>query len=339
MNLDGSLKNKWFNAEQKRQLMEIVEKSTLTIKKTCSILKLNPGRYYDWQRRFNSDGMKGLKNHKSSPKSCPHSLLEDDKEFILDYALEHPDIRHRKLAYEMQNKNIAFVSPSTFYRVLKAHDLIPEKEYNKEPQKADGKLKVSEPHQIWHTDITYIPVKNGHSYLISVLDGYSRFVIHSELCRTMTSDDMERVLSKALHKADLYEKPADERPALVSDNGTQLISNSFTEFLKEWDIQHRRTAVRHPESNGKIEVLHKTIKHENVYTKERYESFYEAERDIKSFLLKYNYDRLHQGINFVTPYEKYSGQAEQIINKRKQRHKEAIERRKRINRKSQSKAA
>ncbi|MBS3768584.1 MAG: IS3 family transposase [Candidatus Cloacimonetes bacterium] len=321
-------------------MMDIVEKSTLTIKRTCTLLKLNPGRYYDWQRRFDANRMEGLKNHKSSPKSCPHTLLEEEKELIIEYALEHPDIRHRKLALKMQNNNIAFVSPSTVYRVLKANDLIPEKEYNKEPQKeADGKIKVSEPHQVWHTDITYIPVKDGHAYLISVLDDYSRFVVHSELSRTMTSDDMERVLSKALHKADLYEKPADERPALVSDNGTQLISNSFTEFLKEWDIQHRRIAVRHPESNGKIEVLHKTIKHENVYTKERYESFYEAERDIKSFLIKYNYDRLHQGINFVTPYEKYSGEAEQIIKKRKQRHKKAIERRKRINRKRQAKAA
>jgi len=313
MNLHGSLKNKWFNAEQKRQLMEIVEKSTLTIIRTCAILRLNSGRYYDWQPRFDKNGMEGLKTHKSSPKSCPDTLLEEEKELIIEYALEHPDIRHRKLAHKMQNDNIAFVSPSSVYRVLKANDLIPEKEYNKERQKADGKIKVSEPHQVWHTDITYIPVKDGHAYLISVLDDYSRFVVHSELSRTMTSDDMKRVLSKALHKADLYEKPADERPALISDNGTQLISNSFTEFLKEWDIQHRRIAVRHPESNGKIEVLHKTIKHENLYTKDRYESFYEAERDIKSFLLKYNYDRLHQGINFVTPYEKYSGQADQII--------------------------
>jgi len=313
MNLHGSLKNKWFNAEQKRQLMEIVEKSTLTIIRTCAILRLNSGRYYDWQPRFDKNGMEGLKNHKSSPKSCPDTLLEEEKELIIEYALKHPDIRHRKLAHKMQNDNIAFVSPSSVYRVLKANDLIPEKEYNKERQKADGKIKVSEPHQVWHTDITYIPVKDGHAYLISVLDDYSRFVVHSELSRTMTSDDMKRVLSKALHKADLYEKPADEKPALISDNGTQLISNSFTEFLKEWDIQHRRIAVRHPESNVKIEVLHKTIKHENLYTKDRYESFYEAERDIKSFLLKYNYDRLHQGINFVTPYEKYSGQADQII--------------------------
>ena len=82
--------------------------------------------------------------------------------------------------------------------------------------------------------------------------------------------------------------------------------------------------------------MHKTIKHENLYTKDRYESFYEAERDIKSFLLKYNYDRLHQGINFVTPYEKYSGQADQIIKKKKDI--KSIKRRKRIIRKRQSKA-
>ncbi len=301
-------------------------------------MELNPGRYYSWKRRFQASGREGLRNHKSSPGSCPHALLEEEKEAIIDYALKHPDTRHRKLAYNMQDEGVVYASPSTVYRVLKAENLIPSKDYHKE-RKADGKIEVSTPNVLWHTDITYIPVEDGHAYLISVLDDYSRYVIHSELSRTMTADDMERILSRALYKADLFEAPAEERPALISDNGTQLIAKSFTSFLEEWDIEHIRTAVRHPETNGKIEVLHKTIKYENVYVKERYQSFYEAKKDIEDFIDKYNHTRLHQGIDFVTPYQKYTGKAEKIINKRKKQHKKAIERRKRFNRKSHAKAA
>ena len=314
--------------------MDIVENSELTNKKTFEILKLNSDRYYRWRRKYRKKGMEGLKNHKSKPKSCPHQLLEKEKEAIINYALEHPDVRHRKLAYNMQDEDVVYVSPSSVYRVLKEENLIPEKQYH-EKQKADGKIEVNQPDKMYHIDITYIPVADQHSYFISVLDGYSRKIIHGELSLTMTADDMERVMSKAMFKADIFEKPEDQRPVLVSDNGTQLISNSFKKFLKEWDITHIRTAVRHPESNGKIEVFHKTLKYENVYVKEQYESFYEAKKDIDKFIEHYNSARLHQGIDFVTPNQKYKGKDKQIKKKRKNKHQKAIERRKRLNQEKQ----
>ena len=231
--------------------MNIVEESKLTNKKTLELLKLNSERYYRWKRNYNKEGLEGLKNNKSNPKSCPHQLLDEEKEAIINYALEHPDVRHRKLAYNMQDEDVVYVSPSSVYRVLKEENLIPEQEYH-EKQKSDGKIEVNEPDKMYHTDITYIPVADQHSYFISVLDGYSRKIIHGELSLTMTADDMERVMSKAMFKAGIFEKLEDQRPVLVSDNGTQLVSNSFKDFLKEWNIKHIRTAVRHPECNGKI---------------------------------------------------------------------------------------
>ncbi|MCF8001791.1 MAG: IS3 family transposase, partial [Halanaerobiales bacterium] len=296
-------------------MMDIVEESTLPVKTTCEILKLNSWRYYDWRKRYKAEGMEGLKNHKSTPASCPHSLLEEEKQAIINYALKHPDLRHRKLAKKMMDDDIVYVSASSTYRVLKDAGLIPEHEYHKK-QNADGKIKVDQPNKMWHTDISYIPVKNTHAYLICVLDGYSRKIIHGELSQTMTADDMQRVLSRAMFKAGVFEADPVSRPALVSDNGTQLVSKSFTEFLEEWEIKHIRTAVRHPETNGKIEVFHKTIKYENVYRKETYQSFYEARDDIEKFIEHYNSERLHQGIEFVTPDQKYNGKADEIIDER-----------------------
>jgi len=338
LGLFGDLKNKWLSAQQKRQLMDIIEESNLSIKDTCRILELNSDRYYRWRRQFNLEGIDGLKNNKSTPAKCPHSLLEEERKAIIDYAIKHPDVRHRKLAYMMQREDVVYVSPSTVYRVLKEEGLIPTRSYNKK-RKADGKIEVKEPNKMWHLDITYIPVEQTHAYLISVLDGYSRYVVHAELSMSMTSDDIERVMSRAMFKENLYEKPVEQRSVLVTGNGTQIVSRSFQQFLREWEIEHIRTAVRHPESNGKIEVFHKTVKYENVYVKEKYQSFYEAKEDLEKFIQYYNHQRLHQGIGFVTPYEKHIGKAEQIINERKKKHEKAIERRKRLNRLFASKTA
>ncbi|GAB6137394.1 hypothetical protein JCM15060_05830 [Halanaerobaculum tunisiense] len=159
---------------------------------------------------------------------------------------------------------------------------------------------------MWHIDITYVPVKDKHVYLISALDCYSCYIVHSKRSFTMTTDDMKDFMSKALFKADLFEVPDDEKTTLISDNGTQLVSI--------------RTAVRHPETNGKIEVFHKTIKHENIYVKPKYESFYEVQEDIINFIEYYNNSHLHQSIDFVTLYDKCKDKANEIIQERKNNH-------------------
>ena len=320
-------------------MMDIVEEAELSKKKVCEILKLNRSRYYRWKSRYEEHGFAGLKDKKPTPNGPVHSLLDEEKEAIIEHALDNPDTRHRKLAYELQNEDIVHVSPSSVYRVLKAEGLINERNEPKQDTSADGKIEVEKPNKMWHLDITYIPIKDIHAYQITVLDGCSRLAVHSELSRTMQADDIERVMSRALFKEDLFEADEDDRPVLVTDNGSQILSHSFQDFLKEWNIKHIRTAVRHPESNGKIEVFHKTIKYENIYVQKRYENFYEAQEDLDEFIEKYNNDRLHQGIDYVTPQEKHSGKAEKIVKEREKKHKQAIARRKRLNREAKAQAA
>lgn len=257
----------------------------------------------------------------------PHSLLPEERDAIIEYALK-TEHRHRKLAYELRRKNIVSVSPSSVYRVLKDANLIatynpPKKPLKKHEIKADG------PNQVWRTDITYIPLTNGHGYLISVLDSYSRYIIHAELLPTMTTRDVKKILDKALAKAALI--TSKNKPVLVSDNGTQLVSKSFKKFLKDLGIKHIRTAYRHPESNGRIEVFHKTLKYEHVYLREIYPNLLVARQDIMSFIYKYNHERLHQGIGFVTPYERHTGQDKAIKKKYKQQLQNTRERRKELN--------
>ena len=134
-------------------------------------------------------------------------------------------------------------------------------------------------------------------------------------------------------QAGLLEVDEEKQPALVSEKGTQLVAKSFQKFLNTWKIEHRRIAVRHPESNGKIEVFHKTVKHERIYIQETYQTFYEAKDDLDDFIRYYAEERLHQGIGFVTPKDRYTGKDKEIIQQRELNHRRALEKRKRQNRK------
>ena len=156
-------------------MMDIVEESELSKKKVCETLKLNRSRYYRWNRRYEEHGFAGLKDKKPTPNGPVHSLLDEEKEAIIEYALDNPDTRHRKLAYELQNEDIVYVSPSSVYRVLKAEGLINERTEPQQDTSADGKIEVEKPNKMWHLDITYIPIKDIHAYQITVLDGCSLF--------------------------------------------------------------------------------------------------------------------------------------------------------------------
>lgn len=295
------------------------------------MIQLNPNRYYRWRKRYVEDGLNGLQDRISAPRVVAHKLLPEEREAILQAARsrEYIDLRHRKLAYQLQDDGVAFVSPSTVYRVLKAEGLVHEWTLPR-ADTCDGEIEVTRPNQMWHTDITYIPIAGTRAYLFIVLDGYSRYIVHHELCLSMTARDMERVMAQALENAGI--SASDKMPALVSDNGVQLTAKSFQGLLRRFGIDHRRTAVGHPESNGKIEVFHKTLKYERIYVQDRYTGFFEAQRDIEQFVRHYNTKRLHQGIDFVTPEQRYTGKDVVILEQRKRKHAEAMAYRKQRNR-------
>jgi transposase InsO family protein len=256
-----------------------------------------------------------------------HKLLPEEKEKVIAYALVHPELRHRQLAYRLEREQKVFVSPSSCYRVLKFKGLvcawqpklITRKEYD---------FKTTRANQQWQIDICYIPVTDYFMYLILILDDYSRYIVYFELCFTMGQEDVKRVVEFALLKEDLME--GKEKLQLLSDNGPQLVAISFQQYLRKLGITHLRAAYRHPESKGKIERVFRTIKYEEVFPAE-YQSPKEAEEGISRFIQDYNHLRLHQALDYVTPYERYTGKDKDILNQRKERRKKAEENRKFIN--------
>jgi len=308
----------------------LVRTSGLDVSRACELLELRRGRFYDWLRTWTQSGTEGLRDQISGPQPCPHSLLPDEKEAVYEMAEENPQIKHRKLAYRLQNDGICYVSPSSVYRLLKARGLVKERD-TEGPSAPDSRDDgPTERNRQWHTDITYVNVNGRWAKLVSFLDGYSRKIVHGKLAYSISAGQVSRVYDEALKKEGLLE--ADNKPSVVSDNGPRFVGRGFTGLLEELGVNHRTIPVDHPESNGKIEVWHKTLKYERIYVQAEYETLMEARQDIGEFVGWYNGERLHQGIDYVTPNQKHGGVAEQIIQEREQNHKKAIKRRKRINR-------
>ena len=302
----------------------------MSVKRSCELLELSRWRFYDWLRSWKKEGTEGLRDQMSGPESCPHKLLKEEIQTVYEMAEAHPDIHHRKLAYKMQNEETCFVSPSSVYRLLKARGLIKEQdaEDRETPERQDEGPQA--PNEEWHTDITYVKVNGRWAKLVSFLDGYSRKIVHWELAYSISAGQVSRVYDEALKKEGLLE--AKDKPKVISDNGPRFVGRGFTGLLEDLGVKHRTIPVDHPETNGKIEVYHKTLKWEHIYLLEEYETIMEGRRDIEEFVDYYNEERLHQGINYVTPEQKHQGEAEELIEQRERNHQEAIQRRKRINR-------
>jgi len=322
LKLAGSLKNRRFSAETKGSLLELVEETGWSVERSCEVLELVPSRYYRWRSKYPD-----LEDKKPIARRIMHGLLPEEKEKVVGYALIHPELRHRQLTYRLEREEAVFISPSSCYRILKHRGLvcawkpklITKKEYD---------FQTTRPHQMWQIDICYIPVAGYFRYLILILDDYSRYVVYYELSWSMSQEDVRRVVDFALLKADLIE--VEEKPQLLSDNGPQLVAVSFRQYLQGLGVTHLRTAYRHPEGKGKIERVFKTIKYEEVFPSE-YQSPKEAEEGICRFIQYYNHQRLHQALDYVTPYERYTRKDQEILTLRKEGRKKTEQNRKSIN--------
>ena len=220
--------------------------------------------------------------------------MDREKEAIINYAQTHKGEGYRRLTYMMIDDNIAAVSPSTTYRVLKSAGLLNKWNTVKESTKGNGFVQPVKPHQHWHTDIKYVNFRGTFLFLISVIDGYSRYIVHHELRMNMQEFDVQITLQRAL------EKYPSVKPRLITDNGSQLISKDFAEYLRQAGLRHVRTSIAYPQSNGKIERYHRTIHQECLMTKSLV-NLEDARKQIAEYIQYYNTKRLHSSLFYLTP--------------------------------------
>ncbi len=242
-----------------------------------------------------------------------------EKAAIIKFHSTHPLEGYRRLAFMMLDADVVAVSPSSVYRVLRDAGLI-EAHKGKPSLKGKGFQQPLLPHEHWHIDISHINVAGTFYYLCSVLDGCSRFIVHWELRESMTEAEVETIIQRA------RERYTDVRPRIISDNGPQFIARDFKEFIRICEMTHVRTSPYYPQSNGKIERWHKTLKGECIRVKVPL-SLEDARRLVSEFVTHYNEVRLHSAIGYVTPVDKLSGRAPTILAERDRKLAAARERR------------
>jgi len=263
-------------------------KTNTPVNKLLAMIGISSSKYYSWIDRREQG------NHHNGIVPKKHWILPWEREAIVNYAQSHLGEGYRRLTYMMIDDNITAVSPSTTYRVLKSAGLLNLWNKVKKSSKGNGFDQPTSPHQHWHTDIKYVNFRGTFLFLISVIDGYSRYIVHHELRMSMQEFDVQITIQRALEKYSLA------KPRLITDNGSQFISKDFAEYLKQAGLQHIRTSIAYPQSNGKIERYHRTIHEECLMTKSLID-LDDARKQISGFIDYYNTKRLHSSLFYLTP--------------------------------------
>jgi len=290
------------------------EKAELPRKQFIPWLGIHKSKFYNWHARY------GKVNEHNGKVPRDFWLDASEKQAILDFEQEHPDEGYRRLTYMMMDNDIVAVSPATVWRVLSAAGRL--KKWNKKPStKGTGFVQPLQPHEHWHIDVSYINICGTFYYLCSVLDGCSRYIVDWEIGEQMKETDIEIVLQRA------REKYPDARPRIISDNGPQFIAKDFKEFIRISGMTHVRTSPYYPQSNGKIERWHKSLKQECIRPGTPL-TLEDAKRLVTQYVIHYNYRRLHSAIGYITPWDKLQGRAQQIFDGRDKKLNQAREQRK-----------
>jgi putative transposase len=280
-------------------------------KRFVAWLEIAHGKYYSWCQRY------GKVNEHNGKVPRDHWLEDWEKRAIIDYHGKNPLEGYRRLAFMMLDENIVAVSPSSVYRVLRSARLLDR--WNPKPsRKGTGFQQPDGPHRHWHVDIAYLNVAGTFYYLCSILDGYSRSIVHWEIRESMREADVETILQRGL------ERYPGANPRVISDNGPQFIARDFKEFIRLSGMTHVRTAPYYPQSNGKIERWHKTLKQTTIRPKEP-GTLEEARKLVASFVQRYNTVRLHSAIGYVTPADKLLGREHEIWSERDRKLEQARE--------------
>ena len=305
-----------YPASEKLEIIRLVEQSHLGVGSTLDKLGIPKTTFYRWYDRFLAFGDAGLEDRNSSPGRVWNRIPDDVRGQIIDLALEETQLSPRELAVRFTDTRGYFVSEASVYRLLKAHDLITSPAFVVIKAADEFRDKTTAPNQLWQTDFTYLKVIGwGWFYLSTILDDYSRYIIAWKLCTNMTADDVTATLKLALEASGCNRANVVHKPRLLSDNGSSYISGDLAEWLEDHGMDHVRGAPYHPQTQGKIERWHQTLK--NRILLENYYLPGDLENQISAFVDHYNNQRYHESIGNVTPADAYFGHHTAIIEKRK----------------------
>lgn len=312
-----------FKQAEKMEIIKIVEGSELGVKRTLLGLGISRSTFYSWYGRYLDEGYDGLAARKPIYRSHWNKIPDKERTEVINLALDLPHYSPRQLAWHITDTKRWFISESSVYRILKRAGLVSPPTHELIRAADQYTDKTQRVNQMWQTDFTYFKVIGwGWYYLSTILDDYSRYIIHWELCKNMKREDVERNVRNALEKTGI---PKNQRPRLLSDNGSCYIARELGTFMDDHGINHIRGRAHHPQTQGKIERYHRSLK--NVIKLDTYYFPEELNEQIEIFIEYYNNHRYHESLDNMTPADVYFNREEKIKNKRERTKVKTLKRR------------
>jgi putative transposase len=316
------------SAAEKKKILALVADSGLPRRKALEHLGLPKSTYYRWLRRQ----VEGRLHDKKGGSYIPWNKLRPEEEVtILSRARVSPELSCRQLALQLTDSDGWYVSESTVFRILKRDGLIKPAEVIGFKAGKEYHHKTKRPNELWATDCSHIKVFDwGWYYLVTVMDDYSRFILAWELKSDMAAGSLIDVVQKAVDATGMTDIPVEDRTVLLSDNGAGYVSRQFGEYLRLVGVRHIVASPYHPQTNGKIERYHRSLKGE--INQLPYNMPSNLEKAIAAFIEYYNYQRYHEGLGDVTPHDVYTGMHLKILRKRKEAKSRTLQERRDYNR-------
>ena len=309
----GTLTGVWVPHDTRDQIVDFVrrwsEKTEIGAGRFIGWLDITASKFYDWRERY------GKVNEHNGWVPRDFWLEDWEKQAIIGFHLKNPLEGYRRLTFMMLDADIVAVSPTSVWRVLGQAGLL-SKWNGKPSKKGTGFEQPLAAHQHWHIDVSYINISGTFYYLCSILDGCSRYIVNWDLRESMTEADIEIILERA------KELHPEARPRIISDNGPQFIAKDFKEFIRISGMTHVRTSPYYPQSNGKIERWHKSLKGECIRPGTPL-SLDDARRLVEGYVEHYNNVRLHSAIGYITPKDMLAGRQQEIHAERDRKLEEA----------------
>ncbi len=303
------------SAAEKMEIIRLVEGTDLPLRATLRQLGVPKSTFYGWYQRYLEAGFDGLQDKQPARRAGWNRIPRRIKDQVLALALDRTGLSPRELACRFTEEQRYFVSESSVYRILKAADLITSPAYVLMSASDAFQHPTTRVHEMWQTDFTYFRIVGwGWYYLSTVLDDFSRYIIAWKLSPTMGVSDVKDTLDRAWAVTGIDQVRVRHRPRLLSDNGPAYVSGELREYLEARQMTHTRGAPYHPQTQGKIERYHRTMK--NVVKLEHYYFPWELEAALRDFVAYYNNERYHESLDNVTPADVYFGRQAVVLSER-----------------------
>lgn len=319
-----------YRQSERYDIIRLVEESAISATRVLREIGIPKATFYEWYGRYKEYGFDGLVDRKPQAKRIWNRIPEAEREMVKDLALEMTEKTPRELAWHITDTQQYYISESSVYRILRDYDLITSPHYIVMAASDSFKNKTTRINEMWQTDFTYFKILGwGWYYLSTVLDDYSRKILSWKLFTTMKAEDVKETLDLARAATGVDKVQVKHRPRLLSDNGACYISTELKDYLEDAHMEHSRGKPYHPQTQGKIERYHQSMK--NVIKLEHYYMASDLERAIAEWVEYYNRNRLHESLGNITPQEMYNGQQREILLKRMVIKQKTLRERRRIN--------